>query len=62
MKYGGLGSMISEILCESDFEGKMFLKGLEEFVGSGKPLELEARYQLDPPSIAKFVLEKLQYI
>ncbi len=59
MIQGGIGSMIAEILCSSNLNTKLFIKGLHDFVGSGKPHELEKKYSLDPESITDFVLSKI---
>ena len=56
---GGLGSMIAEILVKQGSSKKLFSKGLDCFVGSGKPNDLELRYKLDSRSIANFVLSNL---
>lgn len=58
VEQGGIGSMIAETLCSSNLNTKLFIKGLHDFVGSGKPVDLEKRYDLDPQSIAEFVLSK----
>ena len=60
MRQGGVGSMIAETLCSSDINAKLFIKGLEDFVSSGKPDDLEKRYLLDPKSIVEFILFKLK--
>ena len=59
MTQGGIGSMIAEILCASELNTKLFIKGLESFVSSGKPYDLEKTYLLDPKSIAEFVISKI---
>ena len=41
MAPGGIGSMLAQILCSSDLNAKLHIKGLNDFVGSGKPNELE---------------------
>ncbi len=56
---GGIGSLISEQVSASQLNIRVFSKGLYGFVGSGKPNELEKRYDLDSESIVKFVLNKL---
>ena len=60
MTQGGIGSMIAEILCSSELNNKLFIKGLDGFVSSGKPDDLEKKYSLDPKSIAEFVTSKLK--
>ena len=60
MTQGGLGSMIAEILCSSELNTKLFIKGLNGFVSSGKPIDLEKKYSLDPKSITDFVLSKIK--
>ena len=60
MTQGGLGSMIAEILCSSELNTKLFIKGLDDFVSSGKPIDLEKKYSLDPKSITDFVLAKIK--
>ena len=39
---------------------KIFRKGVSEFVGSGKPLELEKKYGLDSDSIVQYILSKIK--
>ena len=56
---GGIGGMIAETLSSSEIRTKLYIKGLDSFVGSGKPVDLEKRYSLDSDSIVNFVLEKL---
>lgn len=60
MTDGGLGSMIAESLSSSDIRTKLFIKGLDSFVGSGKPIDLEKRYSLDCDSIVNFLVAKLK--
>ena len=57
---GGLGSLIAESLSSMDISVPLFIKGLDSFVGSGKPSELEERYSLDPMSITKFVIDRIK--
>ena len=59
MIQGGLGSLIAESLSSMDISVPLFIKGLDSFVGSGKPSELEERYSLDPMSITKFVIDRI---
>jgi len=56
---GGLGSLIAESLSSMAISVPLFIKGLDSFVGSGKPSELEERYSLDPMSITKFVIDRI---
>ena len=56
---GGIGSMIAETISSSDIRTKLYIKGLNGFVGSGKPADLEKRYSLDRDSIVAFLLERL---
>ena len=59
MKQGGLGSLIGESLSSMNLSVPLFIKGLDSFVGSGKPSELESKYLLDEKSIVNFILDKL---
>ena len=59
MIQGGLGSLIAESLSSMDISVPLFIKGLDSFVGSGKPKELEKRYLLDPMNIANFVTDRI---
>lgn len=60
MIQGGLGSMIAETLCSSENKSRLFIKGLDSFVSSGKPQDLEKRYSLDSKSIVEFVLTNIK--
>ena len=60
MLEGGLGSLIAENITETSNNTKIFRKGISEFVGSGKPLELEKKYGLDSDSIVQFILSKIK--
>lgn len=60
MTQGGLGSLIAESLSSIGISIPLFIKGLDSFVSSGKPNELEKKYLLDEASIANFVLEKIK--
>lgn len=60
MVQGGLGSLIAESLSSMDISIPLFIKGLDSFVGSGKPNELEKKYLLDDVSIANFILDKIK--
>ena len=56
---GGLGSLIAESMSLTNTKTSLFMKGLDTFVGSGKPSELEKRYSLDKESIVEFILDKI---
>jgi F-type H+-transporting ATPase subunit alpha len=56
---GGLGGMVAETLCSSEIRTKLYIKGLDSFVGSGSPSDLEKRYSLDCDSIINFLKDKL---
>ena len=60
MTQGGLGSLIAESLSSMSMTTSLFMKGLDDFVGSGKPSELEKRYLLDTSSIVSFILNKIK--
>ena len=60
MTQGGLGSLIAESLSSMRMTTPLYMKGLDEFVGSGKPSELEKRYMLDTSSIVSFILEQIK--
>ncbi len=57
MVAGGIGSLILETLGPTNSSAKIFVKGLDSFVGSGKPDDLEIRYFLDKMSIVNFILD-----
>lgn len=59
MVAGGIGSLILETLSSTNAGTKIFIKGLDSFVGSGKPSELEVRYSLDKMSIVNFILDAM---
>ena len=59
MIQGGLGSLIGESLSAMNVNTSLHIKGLNSFVGSGKPDELEKRYSLDSISIVKFILDAI---
>tara|TARA_B100001248_G_scaffold262699_1_gene261101 strand:+ start:7155 stop:8072 length:918 start_codon:yes stop_codon:yes gene_type:complete len=56
---GGLGSLIAESISELKIKPQLFMKGVEGFIGSGTPTELEKKYRLDANEIAKDFLSKL---
>ena len=56
---GGIGGLVSEYLSSSNINAKLFIKGLENFVSSGTPHELEIKYGLDKDSICEFILSKI---
>jgi transketolase len=57
---GGLGSLIAESLTLMNIAPSLHIKGLNSFVGSGKPDELEKRYMLDEESIIDFLVNKIK--
>ncbi len=59
MKEGGIGSALCEILSKYNLDTKVYIIGLNDFVSSGTPEELEKKYMLDPNSLSDFVLKTL---
>ena len=57
---GGLGSLIAESMSLTNTKTSLFMKGLDTFVGSGKPSELEKRYHMDIKSLVKIFNKFLQ--
>jgi transketolase C-terminal domain/subunit len=57
---GGLGSLIAESLTLMNITPSLHIKGLNSFVGSGKPDELEKRYMLDEGSIIDFLISRIK--